>query len=64
MTPKQVERAVTVGDDLLTTHKPLLAGGTLRPHCGAGKADEETTEWRRAVNCEACLQLLKEDDHA
>ncbi|OKI04855.1 hypothetical protein A6A06_09075 [Streptomyces sp. CB02923] len=49
---------VTVGDDVFTVHKFLVVGDEkYLPLCGAEKDIDETTAWRRAVNCEACLRL-------
>ncbi|MFE4592621.1 hypothetical protein [Streptomyces laurentii] len=56
-------QAGTVGEDVLTVHRltdatrtaTALAGPCRRPVCGAGRADEEVTEWLRRINCRACL---------
>ncbi|WP_330174194.1 hypothetical protein OG875_11940 [Streptomyces sp. NBC_01498] len=46
----------TVGDDVLTVHRlRVLDHLTRQAVCGAGTPDGETDEWRRAVNCPACL---------
>ncbi|MCZ0980124.1 hypothetical protein O1L60_17285 [Streptomyces diastatochromogenes] len=52
--------AGTVGDAVLTVHKLRVLderAGKRRAVCGAGKPNDETDEWARAVNCPACLDI-------
>lgn len=52
----------TVGDDVRTVHKlRVLDAHQRRAVCGASNPTGVTDEWRRAVNCPACLNPAEEE---